>query len=197
LTDWLLPISQKFGASLETLNGAIADWYNGYSWDGVSKVYCPFSFLVFLSRRNFSSFWYETGTPSLITQLFLQQKIDVFSLERCLIGSEAISALNVDRLDTYSLMFQTGYLTIQAIHESFTSTDYTLRYPNLEVRVAFAKSLLEAFSSQDRAVPSSFAVLINRALQRLDFADLFAQVNQVLAGVPYEVFPAKEVLCTA
>ena len=39
-------------------------WYNGYSWDGKTKVYNPFSIINFFDQGEFKNFWFSTGTPS-------------------------------------------------------------------------------------------------------------------------------------
>jgi hypothetical protein len=189
---WLLPIAKKFGLETEALFEAITYWYNGYSWDGENRVYCPYSFLVFLSRREFASFWYETGSPSIIINLFRQGQIDIFSLEKIFTAGEALAVLDVEALDTFSLMFQTGYLSIQSIRYSLAGSKYTLSYPNNEVRVAFSRSLLEDYGQKTAVQVSSFAIALQDALLEQNWETLFGTCNRVLAGIPYEVFPAKE-----
>jgi Predicted AAA-ATPase/PD-(D/E)XK nuclease superfamily len=191
-TAWLEPIQHKFALSKAQLFEVMTFWYNGYSWDGFNKLYCPFSFLVFLKRRVFHSFWFDTGSPSLIVNLFRARKIDVFALEQIFVAGEALSVLNVEALDTYSLMFQTGYLTIQNIEATTAGTKYTLSYPNNEVRIAFSTSLLEDYSQTPSAEFSGFSLAIQDALLEKNWEGLFKTCNRVLAGIPYEVFPAKE-----
>jgi hypothetical protein len=189
---WLEPIKEQYNLTWQGLYDAITHWYNGYSWNGVDKLYCPFSFLIFLKRQEFLSFWYETGSPSLIVHLFRTGQIDVFALEQVFIAGEALAVLDVEAMDTYSLMFQTGYLTISNIRRSLAGTKYTLTYPNFEVRVAFSRSLLEDYSKTTSGKFSGFALGIQDALLEQDWVKLFNTCNRVLAGVPYEVFPAKE-----
>jgi hypothetical protein len=189
---WLEPIKQQYDLTWEGFFDAVAYWYNGYSWNGIDKLYCPYSFLVFLKRQEFLSFWYDTGSPSLIINLFRSRQLDVFALEKIFISGEALSVLDVEAMDTYSLMFQTGYLTIQHISKHVWGSEYTLTYPNNEVRIAFSRSLLEDYSKTSAGEFSGFALAIAKALIRLDWEALFKVCNRVLAGVPYEVFPAKE-----
>jgi hypothetical protein len=190
--SWLPAICEQYNTNLEQLYSAIAHWYNGYSWDGVNKVYCPFSFLIFLEEREFRSYWYDTGSPSLIIDLFRARQIDIFALEKIYIAGEALAVLDVGAMDTYSLMFQTGYLTIQHISKQMWGSEYTLTYPNNEVRIAFSRSLLEDYSKTPSGQFSGFALGIAKALLRRDWEELFKVCNRVLAGVPYEVFPVKE-----
>lgn len=189
---WLPEIAKRYNLTLEELDNAIAHWYNGYSWDAINKVYCPYSFLVFLEAGEFRSFWYETGSPSIIIDLFRQGQIDILALEKIYTAGEALAVLDVNALDTFSLMFQTGYLTIQSVVKNVWGSEYVLTYPNNEVRVAFSRSLLEDYGKNSPVLVSSDALAINRALRQLEWAELFGVCNRVLAGIPYEVFPAKE-----
>ena len=47
----------------------IRRWYNGYSWLG-EKVYNPFSILNYLRSGVFRNYWFETGTPAFLVDLF-------------------------------------------------------------------------------------------------------------------------------
>jgi hypothetical protein len=48
-------------------------WYNGFSWDGVNKVYNPFGTLNFLQKQAFQNFWFTTGTPTFLAELMKKQ----------------------------------------------------------------------------------------------------------------------------
>src|SRR5690606_24452850 len=42
----------------------IKNWYNGYSWGGVKRVYNPFSILNFMADHEFNIYWFQTGAPA-------------------------------------------------------------------------------------------------------------------------------------
>ncbi|MDR1818779.1 MAG: AAA family ATPase [Methanobrevibacter sp.] len=50
-------------------------WYDGYSWDGINKVYNPFSTLNALYERKFMGFWFGSGTPTFLAETFKHKKI--------------------------------------------------------------------------------------------------------------------------
>ena len=185
-------VAQKMGVSIEELWKRTKRWYNGYSWDGIESVYCPFSFLLFLSQKHLRSFWYATGTPTLLVQLVRQGKINPLEFESLMVSQEAIVTANVDKLDAVSLMFQTGYLTVKQIKTSSAGTRYTLAYPNEEVRIAFSTNLLEEYSQLRSSQISTFGIDIQDALLELDWHKFFGVVSKVFAGVPYEIFPRRE-----
>uniref|UniRef100_UPI000A685B45 AAA family ATPase n=1 Tax=Candidatus Symbiothrix dinenymphae TaxID=467085 RepID=UPI000A685B45 len=50
----------------EDLLAKIRKWYDGYSWDGKTSVYNPFSTLPFFKKKTFSNYWFVTGTPTFV-----------------------------------------------------------------------------------------------------------------------------------
>ncbi len=190
--DRLGAIALEKNLELEVFMDLIRYWYNGYSWDAVQKVYCPFSFLLFLEQPNFRSYWYETGTPTFLLELIRAAQINPFVFEHLELPDSALVATNVEHIDPLGLMFQTGYLTIQKIESDGLGTRYTLAYPNEEVRQAFSSSLLGEYSHSVPSFIGGFSLELQRAVTRLNWDVFFATINRVLAGIPYEIFPAKE-----
>jgi hypothetical protein len=45
----------------------IKEFYDGYSWNGKEKVYNPYSTLLCFNNGKFSKNWFNTGTPSILT----------------------------------------------------------------------------------------------------------------------------------
>ncbi len=160
---WLEPIAVVLNVSMPVLWEAITFWYNGYSWDGVHKMFCPFSFLLFLENQEFRSFWYETGTPTFLVELIKNAQFNAIQFESIALDEMTISTTNVQNLEPVSLMFQTGYLTMIAKTRNTLGTRYLLSYPNEEVRQAFAKSLLLEYS-QGKSYIGSFSLELQDAL---------------------------------
>jgi hypothetical protein len=97
----------------DTLRELFLTWYDGYSWDGITGVLNPWSVLKCISMKKFTNSWFKSGTPSFLFRLLEQKKIDLYSLTYDKKISDDINAIDVDDVDTVSLMFQTGYLTIK------------------------------------------------------------------------------------
>ncbi len=168
----------------------ITHWYNGYSWDGQNRLYCPFSFLLFLKQKVFKSFWYETGTPTFLVDLIRAAQLNPLEFEAIELLDSEIRATNVDRINPVSLMFQTGYLTILSQSNEAFGVAYTLGYPNQEVRQAFSNDLILEYTQ--KMYPDSFSLKLYRLLEKLDWDGFFAAVNQVLSSIPYEIFRREE-----
>ena len=190
--DYLNTISQNLNIALPELWESMQRWYNGYSWDAIEKVYCPFSFLLFLVQKEFKSYWYETGTPTFLLEIVRNAKFNPLHFESVLLDELTISTTNIENLEASSLMFQTGYLTLKNKQISILGTRYELTYPNEEVRMAFSKGLLLEYSKGSVAFIGSFSLELQDALLLLDWTKFFDVANRVFAGIPYEIFPKRE-----
>lgn len=64
-------VDTVFSAELEGLDRRqIRRWYNGYNWRGTA-VYNPFDLLLLFANREFSHWWFETGTPTFLIKLMM------------------------------------------------------------------------------------------------------------------------------
>ncbi len=124
----------------ERLDGVDLDelkkWYNGYNFLG-EGVYNPFDILLFFSKGNiYSHYWFETGSPSFLIEILQKQRYYLPSLENIYMSETDLSSFDVDDIKIETLLFQTGYLTIEEVRTRFNQRMFKLGYPNLEVRTA-------------------------------------------------------------
>jgi hypothetical protein len=122
-------------------------YYNGYRFsEYADTVYNPFGLLNhFYNRGKFDAYWFSTGTPAFLIKLIEDQKIDILGLEKKVFTLAGLQKFNADNMDAVAVLYQSGYLTIVDYDEEFN--EYTLDYPNEEVRSAFADALLEHYVS--------------------------------------------------
>jgi hypothetical protein len=128
----------------ETL-GYLKHWYNGYSWDGKTFVYNPYSLLCFFQTQIYSDYWFETGTPIFLVKLL--SKRFIYQLEEKEVSDSILSNFVLeqqDNLDIDSLLLQTGYLTIKEVLQEtpLDQRTFILKHPNHEVKQAFNRFLL-------------------------------------------------------
>ncbi|GHU11324.1 hypothetical protein FACS1894151_10990 [Spirochaetia bacterium] len=118
-------------------------FYNGYRFsEKPLTVYNPFGLLNHFNRNGlFKIFWYETGTPTFLIKLIRDQKIDILNLEKKAVHLNDFFSYDVDNMEAVPVLYQSGYLTIVDYDEEWQ--EFTLDYPNEEVRASFAKSLIE------------------------------------------------------
>jgi len=92
-------------------------WYNGYNWMGLETVFNPYDILLFIKKRLvFQNYWFETGTPTFLIELFKEKQFFLPDLENIQVTKEIMDAFDVDYIDPIALLFQSGYLTIKYLH---------------------------------------------------------------------------------
>jgi len=167
----------------------IKSWYNGYSWDGETFVYNPFSTLLLFDTLHFSNFWFKTATPTFLIDLVQQKQAYDFDGEK--VGQVFFDSFYIERdLPLGTLLFQTGYLTIKNYDP--VSRLYTLGYPNMEVKESFLEYLLSAFSKFEPGFGSVKVFRLQQALEKEDFEELKEVINELLYKVPYQLYDKKE-----
>lgn len=163
----------------ETL-AQMKQWYDGYSWDGETFVYNPFSVLKFFKRRTYGNFWFETGTPTFL--LKLMRKRFSYKLEETEVSNLVLESFRLEEfeaLDINSLLLQTGYLTIKEITAHNT---FILDYPNKEVKQAFGQFLLSEYTHTPVTVPYGANIL--RALEHNNLAEVISIIHNLIKAVP-------------
>ena len=155
-------------------------WYNGYSWDGKTRMYNPFSVLNFFDTFQYRNFWFETGTPTFLLRL-MRQRFD-YKLQETEVSDlilESFTLQKFDDLDVTSLLLQTGYLTIKDVTEYGT---FILDYPNEEVKRAFGQFLLSQYT--DTPKMATYGAQISRALDNNDVGSAIGVINSLVQAVP-------------
>lgn len=128
---------QELGVPRATFLKALKEWYNGYSWDGKTFVYNPFSLLNFFADHRFGNFWFATGTPTFLVEHIRNHGLSPMDLEQREFLETFFDRFTMEQLDLYNLLFQTGYLTIKSTRYDDFELRYRLGYPNREVQQAF------------------------------------------------------------
>jgi hypothetical protein len=163
----------------------IKEWYNGYTWDLKTSVYNPFSLLnFFVQGYEFKSYWFETGTPTFLIKL--SENLKLYDFEEVEIGTNALSAYDIQKLQLIPLMFQTGYLTMKSYNE--VGDVYTLTYPNKEVRKAYIENLMDAFTHADLGFGIVYVDKIRQFLERGEIEKVEGILNTIFKSLPYELW---------
>uniref|UniRef100_UPI0003817E72 AAA family ATPase n=1 Tax=Desulfobacter curvatus TaxID=2290 RepID=UPI0003817E72 len=116
-------------------------WYNGYCFLS-DPVYNPFNILLYLDRKQFKPYWFESGTPTFLIHLIREKAIPAAFLEKVKITDTFMGSFDVDCIEPSPLLFQTGYLTIRKTIPYPGGIYYKLGFPNHEVKYAFNDALL-------------------------------------------------------
>lgn len=169
-------------ALLEKLRG----WYNGYSWDGRTRVYNPFSILNFFRAGDFRNFWFETGTPTFLLKLLLEQNL--YKLDNLTVHERTFSSYDIEYLQAIPILLQTGYLTLKAKLEHGL---YTLDYPNSEVRESLLDYIISDLRELHTPMSSPMVVDLHRAFAANDLEQVIKLVKSIFKTIPSHIFIAK------
>jgi hypothetical protein len=169
-------------AFTETIN-KIREWYNGYRFtpQGIS-VYNPFSTLLLLTQKRFEHHWFETGTPEFLVKLILKGDFDIIEIP---FKTEALGFSNyeVDDLNLAPLLVQTGYLTIKEFDP--ITQNYTLDYPNYEVKHAFLNYFFRKIHKKN--IATSPAIKLHSAFLEEDLDGVINVLQDIFASVEYDI----------
>ncbi|CAI2191752.1 16348_t:CDS:2 [Funneliformis geosporum] len=114
--------------------------YNGYFWDGQTKVYNPYSVCSFFDAYQLENFWIKKGRTSFLAKLISIEHIKNITSETT-IKKDFIIPVSIESImnstPPISLLFQAGYLTIKRT----IGEDLFLEIPNHEVRDSLMSEL--------------------------------------------------------
>jgi len=163
---------------------ALKRWYNGYNFLG-EPVYNPYDVLLYLDRKEFKPFWFETGTPTFLIELFKDKKFYIPSLANLSTGENLLNSFDVDFIEVEPILLQTGYLTIKKQYLRGTQTRYQLGFPNQEVQESLTNSILSRFVP-DMSRKEQTGDKIFRALMGNDFEQLQSGFSSFFASIPHD-----------
>ena len=140
-------MAQENKLSIDECYNKLKYKYDGYHFcEDSPGMYNPFSLLNTFISNKFRDYWFETGTPTLLVNVMKQTLFDVTRfLEDIDVSAFSISSLQDIAQRPIPLMHQTGYLTIKGYDKEFK--EYTLGFPNDEVKNCFLKSIYPYFVS--------------------------------------------------
>ena len=187
-------LEEHFGAAIDQhetetgqsdIRAKLQEWYNGYSFhDGKVKVYNPWSLLSFFQQWIFRNFWFATGTPTFLVRLMRERNF--YQLQQEEVPHSSFDSYQLDDLDTTSLLFQTGYLTVKSYHPE--DQLYTLDYPNKEVKDSMLQYLLGAFSHRATRTTTPAVVRLRNAFKRSDLDAARQQIDDLFQSIPHQLF---------
>ncbi|MBT1247260.1 ATP-binding protein [Thermosipho sp. 1244] len=156
-------------------------WYNGYNFLG-EKVYNPFDVLLFLDKKIYRPYWFETGTPTFLIKHLMKERYYLPEIENLRAGEEIIESFDIETMNITTLLFQAGYLTIKGYKDIFGKRTYYLTYPNIEVRTSFMDHILNYITKKPEKKAESeielSEALINSEIEKMKeiFQAFFATI---------------------
>lgn len=192
-SDYIDQIAVRYASNRTEVLEQIKFWYNGYSWDGLQRVYVPFSTLVFFSQQSFANHWFATATPSFLIKLLRQQQLPAYTLDEISADSKLLDSADVNQISVISLLFQTGYLTVKRVERTFQGDLYELGYPNYEVAQAFQQHLLTDYLTANiDQISITLLGNLRKALQTQNIDAFIHTLQSVFGSIPHTLFLPQE-----
>lgn len=156
LTQWKPDIEQltinlnklynRYGMNLsyDDTVAKLKDMYDSYHFsDNFTDIYCPWSLVNAFNMGRIMNFWFSTGTPTMLVNAMRQTGVNLQQIEHFRGSLERFDAPTERISDPIPVLFQSGYLTLKDYNP--IEGEYTLGFPNGEVREGFAKSLYKYY----------------------------------------------------
>ncbi|MEA1901748.1 MAG: AAA family ATPase [Thermodesulfobacteriota bacterium] len=189
--EYIDQFAKTEGVGKSELIEKITCWYDGFCFSrNCEKVFNPFSMLLLSDKAQFSNYWFESATPSFLIKLIKEKDLDLSRLDGVKVDESAFSSYEIENLKVVPILFQTGYLTITDYDKE--RMEYTLAYPNFEVKNSMIKCLAEAYSYVERELVHGYAWKLIDALREHDFELFFDTLGIFFAEIPYDLHISKE-----
>jgi len=160
-------------------------WYNGYKFEeSAPTVYNPVSVMKCFQEKKFKNFWFETGTPTFLVDLLKNQSVEFDDLS---LHETSMDSYDPENIAPLTLLFQTGYLTIESCDTTPMGDIYHLRFPNNEVDVSFNFTLARAFSATADALLNRSCVNIVKALKGGAVDEMLKNMTVLFSQVPHDI----------
>ena len=139
-SDRIESLAQSMSITKNELTDKIRKYYDGFSFDGVTRLYNPFSILKFFVDGTFKNYWYTSGSPTFIVKYMKEHQIsDPEEYRHIEVSSDFADTHEIEYATPESFLYQSDYLTI----EKSEGDTLTLDYPNEEVRKSLIRMYLD------------------------------------------------------
>ena len=155
LMEHIRQFAEQTGKPYEILRNEIRQKYDGYHFVGESAgLYNPYSLMCALTKQNLGSYWFETGTPTMLVKMLQRKHYQLPDLEKP-IDTMALDSRDGNFDNIVPLLYQSGYLSIKQMGAN--GRYCWLKFPNEEVRDGFFEFLLPYYTSVKKG-ETAFAI---------------------------------------
>ena len=159
----------------------VKQWYDGFTIGNLTDIYNPWSIINFLDEGCLKTFWANTSSNGLVSNLLRKGSREIKMQFEDLLRGDSIKSeldeevvfeqLDWDENSIWSLLVASGYLKVISIIDDI----YELKLTNYEVKRTFYK-MVKTWFRQDSADYNDFV----RALLSGNVKEMNAYMNRVL-----------------
>ncbi|HSC24902.1 MAG TPA: AAA family ATPase [Candidatus Babeliales bacterium] len=191
--EHLAHTKDKINISADKLLEKITVWYDGYRFtrnNDSEKLYNPFSVMLCLKNSEFSNYWFATGTPTFLVNLLQSKQYPIQDFDGIEATEGELSQFEVDNIFLKTLLFQTGYLTIQKYNPA--SRNYLLNFPNKETIDSLGELIFASMTSVSGSILNNVTVALLQAFDDINFEHIRTTLTQLFAAIPYTIQISEE-----
>ena len=170
----------------EQFRNKLREYYDGYHFTHNSVgLYNPFSLLNAFKRKEFGSYWFETGTPTYLVELLKKHRYNLERMADEETDAQVLNSIDSESTNPIPVIYQSGYLTIKGYDERFGI--YRLGFPNREVEEGFVRFLLPFYANTNK-VDAPFEIQnFVREVETGNYDAFFRRLQSFFADTPYEL----------
>ena len=179
-------IALKHHLTDEECSSKLKKQYDGYRFhqNGVN-VYNPYSLINAFSDNEFGAYWFESGTPTFLIKQLRDMDFDVrrFTDHTIYADASLIKDYSAENPDPIPLLYQSGYLTIADYDPE--SYEYTLAFPNNEVKYGFLQNLMPEYVSDCGSSSGLDIFTFRRYIKKGDLESIRKVLTALFARITY------------
>jgi hypothetical protein len=177
-------ISKKLQITRKELLINIRNFYDGFSFNGITRLYNPLSVLSLFASGQFINYWMKSGSKTLIRQFLLDKGLTADQFPGMVVDLDfAANPGKIDATPPEGFLYQSGYLTLRHNHKK--DNFFTLDYPNLDVRSSISSLFLENLNPSWATIRNSRLKLIKH-LKTCNATGIVQVFWKLLAGISYQ-----------
>ncbi|MBR1933844.1 MAG: AAA family ATPase [Prevotella sp.] len=161
--------------------------YDGYHFTvNMADIYNPWSLFYAFDKGMIDHYWFSTGTPSSLINLFKVKRFSMPDLEGIEANMKQFNAPTERISDPVPALFQSGYLTIKGYNPN--TGRYKLGFPNEEVYQGFGYSLYQYYCEEYVGSENQMDIAYQHMrIKDITFEQFLEAVRKWYAGIPYSI----------
>ena len=188
-TPELQALGAKLSLSMEATLALLKKKYDGYRFaiEG-ENVYNPFNLLKVFQKLSLGYYWFATGTPTFLAKKLQELRYPLPDLD----NNVVLTRMDLENPhefadDPIQVLYQAGYLTIKEYNTEYD--EFTLGFPNDEVRYSFWELLLKCYFLRPATVRLSELSKFIEAVKHGDVDAFMTRMQSFIAGMSYSPTP--------
>jgi hypothetical protein len=182
-TPFIEKFSQIKGTDREGFLKSLRDEYDGFSFDGKTRVYNPYSIYRFMRDGVLDNYWMKSGSDSYLRYFLTEKSSFLVDYSGFKVGQNFAEAPGeIDKTSPEGFLYQAGYLTLRKDGHDKLSLDY----PNGEVRKSMAKLSVLAMMDDSVSDVEPFFDNLSSCLKSGDPKKVFEHFREVMSGFKYQ-----------